>query len=43
VNAALFVLKRRKGELPGQFEVPLFVTAAGDRVPCADRGQGRDR
>jgi basic amino acid/polyamine antiporter, APA family len=29
VNAALFVLKRRKGELPGQFEVPLFVPAAG--------------
>jgi len=22
-------LKRRKGELPGQFEVPLFVPAAG--------------
>ena len=29
VNGALFVLKRRKGELPGQFEVPLFVPAAG--------------
>jgi len=29
VNAALFVLKRRKGELPGQLEVPLFVPAAG--------------
>src|SRR5262245_29620199 len=29
VNAALFVLKRRKGDLPGQFEVPLFVPAAG--------------
>jgi amino acid transporter len=29
VNGALFVLKRRKGEKPGRFEVPLFVPAAG--------------
>jgi amino acid transporter len=29
VNAALFVLKRRKGEKKGRFEVPLFVPASG--------------
>jgi amino acid transporter len=29
VNGALFVLKRREGEPPGRFEVPLFVPAAG--------------
>jgi amino acid transporter len=29
VNGALFVLKRRKGEKPGRFEVPLFVPALG--------------
>jgi amino acid transporter len=29
VNAALFVLKRRKGEKKGRFEVPLFVPALG--------------
>lgn len=28
-NAALFILKRRKGEKPGRFEVPLFVPALG--------------
>ena len=32
VNSALFVLKRRKGEKPGRFEVPLFVPAAGALV-----------
>jgi amino acid transporter len=32
VNAALFVLKRRKGEKAGRFEVPLFVPAAGATV-----------
>jgi amino acid transporter len=29
VNGALFILKRRKGERPGRFEVPLFVPASG--------------
>jgi basic amino acid/polyamine antiporter, APA family len=29
VNGALFVLKRRKSEKPGRFEVPLFVPALG--------------
>jgi APA family basic amino acid/polyamine antiporter len=28
-NGALFILKRRKGEKPGRFEVPLFVPALG--------------
>ena len=32
VNSALFVLKRRKGEKKGRFEVPLFVPAAGALV-----------
>ncbi len=32
VNSALFVLKRRQGEKPGRFEVPLFVPAAGAAV-----------
>jgi amino acid transporter len=32
MNAALFVLKRREGELPGFFEVPLFVPALGALV-----------
>jgi amino acid transporter len=35
VNSALFVLKRRKGEKPGRFEVPLFVPAAGACVCLA--------
>jgi amino acid transporter len=34
VNAALVVLKRRPGEAPGQFEVPLFLPIAGMAV-CA--------
>lgn len=29
VNAALFILQRRKGEKPGKFEVPAFVPALG--------------
>ncbi len=29
VNGSLFVLKRRKGEKPGQFEIPRFVPALG--------------
>jgi amino acid transporter len=29
VNGALFVLKRRKGEKPGRFEIPSFVPALG--------------
>ncbi len=29
VNSALVVLKRRKGEAPGRFEVPLFVPVLG--------------
>jgi len=29
VNGSLFVLKRRKGERPGQFEIPRFVPALG--------------
>jgi APA family basic amino acid/polyamine antiporter len=29
VNGALFVLKRRRNEKPGRFEVPLFVPALG--------------
>ncbi|HUU65819.1 MAG TPA: APC family permease [Methyloceanibacter sp.] len=29
VNGSLFILKRRKGEKPGRFEVPLFVPALG--------------
>ncbi len=29
VNGALFILKRRAGEVPGRFEVPLFVPALG--------------
>jgi amino acid transporter len=29
MNGALFVLKRRKGEKPGRFEVPLIVPALG--------------
>lgn len=29
VNGALFILKRRPGEAPGRFEVPLLVPAAG--------------
>ena len=29
VNGSLFVLKQRKGEKPGRFEVPLFVPALG--------------
>jgi len=29
VNGALFVLKRRKGEKQGRFEVPLIVPALG--------------
>lgn len=34
VNAALVVLKRRKGEKPGKFEVPVWVPALGALV-CA--------
>ena len=34
VNGALFVLKRRKGEPVGKFEIPLFVPALG-LVVCA--------
>jgi amino acid transporter len=34
VNAALIVLKRKPGEAHGQFEVPLFLPAAGALV-CA--------
>lgn len=34
VNGAMFVLKRRKGELPGQFEIPKAVPASGALV-CA--------
>jgi amino acid transporter len=34
VNAALIVLKRKPGEARGQFEVPLFLPAAGALV-CA--------
>jgi amino acid transporter len=34
VNAALIVLKRRPGEARGQFEIPLFLPAAGALV-CA--------
>lgn len=34
VNGALFILKRRAGEAPGRFEVPLFVPALG-AVICA--------
>jgi len=29
VNGSLFVLKRRKGEKPGRFEIPRFVPALG--------------
>jgi amino acid transporter len=29
VNGALFILKRRKGETPRRFEIPLFVPALG--------------
>jgi APA family basic amino acid/polyamine antiporter len=29
VNGSLFILKRRKGEKPGQFEIPRFVPALG--------------
>ncbi|MGB3021829.1 MAG: amino acid transporter, partial [Methyloceanibacter sp.] len=29
MNGALFVLKRRKGEAHGYFEIPLFVPALG--------------
>jgi amino acid transporter len=29
VNGALFILKRREGEQPGRFEIPLFVPALG--------------
>jgi amino acid transporter len=32
VNASLFVLKQRKGEKPGRFEVPVFVPACGAAV-----------
>lgn len=32
VNGALFVLKRRRNEKPGRFEVPLFVPALGAAV-----------
>jgi len=32
VNGALFILKRRKSEAPGRFEVPLFVPALGAAV-----------
>lgn len=32
VNGALFILKRRKGEAPGRFEVPLLVPALGATV-----------
>jgi basic amino acid/polyamine antiporter, APA family len=32
VNGALFILKRRKGEKPGRFEVPSFVPALGALV-----------
>jgi APA family basic amino acid/polyamine antiporter len=32
VNGALFVLKRRKDENPGYFEVPLFVPALGAAI-----------
>jgi amino acid transporter len=32
VNGALFILKRRKSETPGRFEVPLFVPALGAAV-----------
>jgi basic amino acid/polyamine antiporter, APA family len=35
VNGALFVLKRRRGEPLGRFEVPLFVPAAGAIVCLA--------
>lgn len=34
VNAALVVLKRRRGEKPGRFEVPLFVPLLG-AIVCA--------
>ena len=32
VNGALFILKRRAGEVPGRFEVPLFVPACGATI-----------
>jgi basic amino acid/polyamine antiporter, APA family len=32
VNGALFILKRRKGEKPGRFEIPIFVPALGAAV-----------
>jgi amino acid transporter len=32
VNGALFILKRRKGEKPGRFEIPSFVPALGALV-----------
>jgi amino acid transporter len=32
VNGSLLILKRRKGEAPGRFEVPLFVPALGALV-----------
>jgi amino acid transporter len=32
VNAALFILKRRKGEKPARFEIPSFVPALGALV-----------
>jgi hypothetical protein len=35
VNGALFVLKRRKGEQPGYFEIPVAIPALGALV-CMD-------
>ena len=32
VNGALFILKKRKGETPGRFEIPRFVPALGAAV-----------
>jgi amino acid transporter len=44
VNGALFVLKRRKGRAAGAIRGAALRAGGGrDRVPCLDRGQGRDR